>query len=318
VASSNKAIYAAIAGNGLIAVTKFIGAAISGSSAMIAEGIHSVVDTGNGGLLLLGKSRSQLPPDKKHPFGYGKELYFYTLIVAVLIFGVGGGVSIYEGILHTMHPGEIKEAGYSFFGFTFGGLTLNLVVLGLAMIFEGYALTVAWNEFKKVRGDTPVWEAVRTGKDPTAFMVLFEDAAAEAGLIVAAIGISLAHWLEMPVLDGIASIGIGVILCIVASFLVWESRGLLLGESAAPAVTDSIREIARADDAVQKVRRALTMHMGPQDVILNLDLTFFEDLSAEEVEEAVDRMERNVREKHAEVNHIFIEAESLAGRKRPA
>lgn len=301
---SDKAIYAAIVGNFLIAIMKFVAAFISGSAAMLAEGIHSLVDTGNGGLLLLGIHKSKRPPDRVHPFGHGKDLYFYVLIVAILIFGVGGGISIYEGILHVLHPEPL------------GNALLSYIVLGLAIVFEGIVWTIALKAFMAAKGEQSTWESIRTSKDPTTFAVLFEDTAALAGLIVAIVGIFLAHQLNMPVLDGIASIGIGVILCTVASVLLYESKGLLLGESADPAVVNSIQEIAEADPAVTRVGRTLTMHLGPHQILVNLDLDFKDGLSTEEVKTAVDRIEEAIRREHEKVKYIFVEAEALPD-KRP-
>ena len=310
-ASSKKAIYAAIVGNFLIAVTKFFAAIVSGSSAMLAEGIHSLVDTGNGGLLLLGIRRSRKPADPRHPFGYGKAVYFYTLIVAILIFGVGGGISIYEGILRTMDPHPVAEEMVHLAGLSFSSLTLNYVVLGLAVVFEGQALRIASTEFNRIRGKTPFWKAIRTSKDPTVFTVLFEDTAALMGLVVAFVGIFLSHALEMPVLDGVASIVIGCILCLVASVLIWESRGLLLGESTDPAVRASIRKIVSNDPNVQQVVRVLTMHMGPDSVLVNLDVNFGRKLSGREIESTVGRLERTIKARHEHVKSIAIEATSL-------
>ena len=317
-ASSKKAIYAAILGNFAIAVTKFLGAAVSGSSAMLTEGIHSLVDTGNGGLLLLGIRRSQRPPDEQHPYGYGKSLYFYALIVAVLIFGLGGGVSLYEGILHTLDPGHGGPTGATLFGVTIGGLTLNTIVLISAIAFEGAAFRTAWQEFNKVRGDQGLVKAIRSSKDPTTFTVLFEDSAAIAGLVVALVGVHLAEALHMPIIDGIASILIGLILCGVASLLVWESKKLLLGEAASPEVRARLRQIAHDDPDVEDVVRTMTMHMGPNSLVLNMDLQFRPQfrpsLDAATVAAAVDRVEQQIREAHPEVRFVFIEAEGLAQR----
>jgi cation diffusion facilitator family transporter len=314
-ASSKKAIYAAIIGNFAIAVTKFLGAAVSGSSAMLAEGIHSLVDTGNGGLLLLGIRRSKRPPDEQHPYGYGKSLYFYALIVAVLIFGLGGGISLYEGILHTLDPGHGGPTGATLLGITVSGLTLNTVVLVSAIVFEAGAFWTAWQEFNKVRGDRGLMEAIRSSKDPTTFTVLFEDSAAMAGLIVALVSVHLTEALQMPVIDGIGSIIIGLILCGVASFLVWESKKLLLGEAADPEVRDGIRRIVRADEAVADVERMMTLHMGPNTLVLNMDLRFDDGLAADEIAAAIDRVEKKIRKEHPEVRFVFIEAESLTGRR---
>lgn len=301
-AKGKKAIYAAIIGNGLIAVTKFVAAGVTGSSAMLSEGIHSLVDTGNGGLLLLGLRRAKRPPDEAHPFGYGKEVYFWTLLVAMLIFAGGGGVSIYEGIQHIRHP--VRP----------GDPTIAFIVLGLAAVFEGFALTIAWREFKKARGETPLWRAIEHGKDPTSFAVLLEDSAAMAGILVAAGGIGLAHLLDAPVLDGAASVVIGLILAGVAVVLARETRGLLVGEAADPELESGVRRIAVADEAVTGVVRMLTMHVGPEDVLVNLDLRFRSDLDAEGIESAVDRLETRIKETYPSIRYLFMETAALTRR----
>jgi cation diffusion facilitator family transporter len=299
-ASSKTAIYAAIAGNLAVAATKFVAAGISGSSAMLSEGIHSLVDTGNGGLLLFGIKRSQRPADPQHPFGHGKDLYFYTLMVAVLIFALGGGVSIYEGVLHVVEPGPAKDP------------TMNYIVLGLAIIFESVAWFIALKGFLALKRQRSVWEEIRKSKDPTSFAVLFEDTAAIAGLLVAIVGIYLAHSLEMPELDGVASILIGTILCVVAVLLLRESKGLLVGESADPSVLDGIRRIIAQEPCVVSAGRLLTMHIGPKEILVNMDLDFSADLKAEEIARCVDRLEKRIRDQHPYVCNIFIEAESLS------
>jgi len=314
-ASSKKAIYAAILGNFAIAVTKFLGAAVSGSSAMLTEGIHSLVDTSNGGLLLVGIRRSKRPPDAQHPYGHGKSLYFYALLVAVLIFGLGGGISLYEGILHTLDPGHGGPTGATIVGYTVSGLTLNTIVLVSAIVFEGWAFRTAWIEFNKVRGDRGLFEAIRSSKDPTTFTVLFEDSAAMAGLVVALVGVHLSEALHMPVIDGIASIFIGLILCGVATFLVWESKKLLVGEAAGPELRTHLRKIAEEDPDVDDVLRSMTLHMGPNTLILNMDLQFRPALDTEEIGQTVDRVERQIRDEHPEVRFVFIEAASLTGRR---
>ena len=295
-ASGKRAVYAAIIGNFCIAVIKFIAAGLSGSSAMLSEGIHSLVDTGNGGLLLLGMKRSLRPPTSQHPFGYGKEVYFYTLIVAVLIFGVGGGISIYEGILHVLHPVELSDP------------TVNYIVLGIAIVFEASVFLVALREFRKVKGRKGFWEEVKSSKDPTTFTVLFEDTAALAGLVVAMIGIFIGHALEMPVFDGLASICIGLILCGVASLLIVESKGLLLGESVDPDVRESVKEVTGRDPDVMHVVRMMSMHVGPDDVLVNLDLNFRSGLSGMEIQQVIKRIEKALSEKHPEIKYLTIEA----------
>ncbi|MGI8543456.1 MAG: cation diffusion facilitator family transporter, partial [Aridibacter sp.] len=275
---SKTAVYAAIIGNAAIAVMKFAAAAFTGSSAMLSEGIHSVVDTGNGGLLLLGINRSKQPADATHPFGYGKEIYFWSLIVAVLIFGAGGGISIYEGIRHIIHPSPLEDPFWSY------------IVLGLAMVFEGIVFVVAYREFMaSVEEDETIFQAIKNSKDPTTFTVLFEDSAALLGLLVAFVGIFLAHYFNQPVLDGAASVTIGVILATVALFLVYESKGLLVGEGANPKTLEDIRKLAEAEPGVKKVINPLTMHFGPHTILLTVDIEFDEKLSAAEVEETIER-----------------------------
>jgi cation diffusion facilitator family transporter len=298
---SKKAIYAAIVGNLAIAATKFIAGFFTGSSAMLAEGIHSVVDTFNGVLLLFGIKKSQKPPDEAHPFGHGKELYFWSLIVAIMIFAVGGGVSIYEGIQHLIHPKELGEP------------TWNYVVLGLAIIFEGLALRVAFREFQALKDDEQsIWRAIRLSKDPTTFTILFEDTAAIAGLLVALVGIFLSHQLHSPRFDGGASLVIGLILSAVAVLLARESKGLLVGESADPKMIEDVRSIAERDPAVERINAPLTMYLGPHTVLLAMDVKFRDNLSAGEVEKAVDRLEKNIKAAYPDIKHIYLEAESIS------
>jgi cation diffusion facilitator family transporter len=302
-AESKVAIYAAIAGNTAIAITKFTAAAFTGSSAMLSEGIHSLVDTGNGGLLLLGIHKSKKPADKMHPFGHGKEIYFWTLIVAMLIFAVGGGVSIYEGILHLLHPAPLEDPTWSY------------VVLGLALIFEGIVLYVAFKQFQSLKGEQSTWEAIRASKDPTTFTVLFEDAAAMSGLVAAFVGIFLAHQLDNHYFDGAASIVIGAILMAVAFVIGYESKGLLVGEGADPDTLQSIKALAETDSAVRSIDRPLTMHFGPHTVLLTMNVEFRDGLSGKDLESAVARLEKNIRAKHEEIKHIFIEASSISASK---
>jgi cation diffusion facilitator family transporter len=296
---SRTAIFAAIAGNLAIAVTKFVAAAFTGSSAMLSEGIHSLVDTGNGGLLLLGVRESRKPPDAAHPFGHGMELYFWSLIVAILIFALGGGMSVYEGVIHITHPNQLGDPAW------------NYVVLGFAIVFESTSFYFAIKAFRKEKGDQGVWQAIHTSKDPTTFTILFEDTAALLGLLVAFVGIFLGHLLNQPYLDGVASITIGVILGVVAGFLAYESKGLLIGEGVNPQTLDSIRAIAGAEPAVSEVRKALTMHFGPQEVLLTLDIRFQKELTTAEIAAAIDELEEKIRDRHPEIKYIFIEAKSL-------
>lgn len=302
--SSRIAIFAAIAGNALIAITKFAAASITGSSAMLAEGVHSLVDTGNGGLLLLGIKRSRRPANAEHPFGHGQELYFWTLMVAVMIFGLGGVVSIHEGTAHLKHA-ELPE-----------NPTVNYIVLGLALVFEGAAWIVAYREFGKFRGKRSLWQAIRVAKDPTTFAILFEDTAAILGLIVAFLGVLLAQVFQNPYFDGGASILIGVILCVTSILLLRETKGLLMGESASPEVVSGIIAITNANPAVVRSGHPLTMHIGPTDILVNLDVHFREELSAREVEVAIDSLEASIRKSYPDVKRIFIEVQSLSRRGR--
>jgi cation diffusion facilitator family transporter len=303
--SSRTSVLAAMAANLAIAVTKFTAAGMTGSSAMLSEGIHSVVDTGNGALLLLGMKRSRKAPDDIHPFGYGQELYFWTLVVAILIFALGGGMSVYEGIrrLHETSA-EMKSP------------VVNYIVLGLSFLFEGASWVVATRGFLREKRRPSIWREVRASKDPTAFAVVFEDSAALLGLIVAFLGVWLSHRLGAPYLDGCASIVIGLILAVVAVVLAVESKGLLVGESADPEVVASIRRIAAGHEGVERVLEVLTLHLGPEDVLLNLDVRFRPDLAAADVERAVDEIEDAVRGAHPEVRRIFVEAQSIVRRER--
>ncbi|HEY9642877.1 MAG TPA: cation diffusion facilitator family transporter [Coleofasciculaceae cyanobacterium] len=302
--SSKKTIYAATAANLAIAITKFGAASLTGSSAMLSEGIHSLVDTGNELLLLYGIQRSQRPADSNHPFGHGQELYFWTLIVAILIFAVGGGISMYEGITHLIHPNPIEDG------------TWNYVVLGIAIVFESLSWRVALQEFMPSIGQQSWWQAVRTSKDPTIFTVLFEDSAAILGLIIAFLGVLFEHLFDNPAFDGIASIVIGALLAFVAVWLAYESRGLLVGEGADPLTVESIRSIAQLDPAVAGVQRVLTLHLGPEEILLNLEIQFHQHLSAEEVAESINHLEFSIRSQHPKIKKIFVEARSLSSNSR--
>jgi cation diffusion facilitator family transporter len=294
-AESPTAVYGAVAANLAIAVTKFSVAGITGSSAMLSEGVHSLVDTGNGVLLLVGHKLSRRPATAEHPFGHGKELYFWSLIVAVLIFGLGGGASVYEGIVHMRHPGPVRDA------------TWNYVTLGAAAVFEGASFYVALRQFLAEAGDRPFWRALHLSKDPTVYTVLAEDAAALAGLAVAAAGIWLGQRLGMPVLDGAASVVIGLLLAGVAVLLVRESRGLLIGEGLQAHTTQAIRELAAGDAAVRAVGPVLSMYIGPQDVLVTFDVEFDDSTDATDIERAIDRIERAVRERFPKIRRIYIE-----------
>ncbi|MFO8143171.1 MAG: cation diffusion facilitator family transporter [Dehalococcoidales bacterium] len=271
-------VYAAMIANFLIAISKFIVATITKSSAMLSEGIHSVADTGNQALLLLGIHLSRRPADDTHPFGYGKDLYFWSLIVAIILFGVGGGMSLYEGFHHIQDPVPLDDP------------TWNYVVLGLGVLFELFAFITAFRALTKVAGKEAMWQAVRSSKDPTIFVVLFEDAAALTGLLVAFLGVHFSHRLEMPILDGVASLVIGVILMTVSILIAFESRQLLLGEAADPMIVSSVKKIVSEDDDILDVFRPMTMHLGPNEVLLNMGLNFKKGLSTSGITRAIVRL----------------------------
>lgn len=296
---SKTVIYAAIAANLGIAAAKFVAAAVTGSSAMLSEGIHSAVDSGNGILLLYGVNRSNRPADDHHPFGYGKELYFWSLVVAILIFALGGGISIYEGVKHLQHPEPISNP------------LVNYLVLGVATVFECVALVLALKELNQIRGDMSIWQAVRESKDPTVITVLFEDSAALAGIVVAFIGVYLGSTLGWTWADGAASILIGVILTVVAGFLVVETKGLLVGEGANPKMLASIRALIAADENIVAMDRPLTMYFGPHHALLVLNVELKAGLTPQKAEATIERIELGIRGAHPDIKQIYIEADSL-------
>jgi cation diffusion facilitator family transporter len=303
---SRIAVVAAIVGNVAIAAVKFVAAGLTGSSAMLSEAIHSVVDTGNGALLLLGIRKSRRPADKGHPFGYGKELYFWSLVVAISIFGIGGGMSILEGIIHLRHPSQLQNP------------LINYVVLGVSALFELGSWSVAVRQFRKVKGRRGMIRAIREGKDPSLFTVIFEDTAALLGLFIAFLGVFLGHEFGNRYADGAASVAIGCMLAGVALWLATESKGLLVGEAAEPEMVESILRLVEEDPAVLHAGTALTMHLGPREVLLNLEVEFVEGLPAEDIHTAIHRMERRIRGHHPEVKRIYIEVEAVARPPRAA
>jgi cation diffusion facilitator family transporter len=293
---SKTAVIAAIAGNVAIAIAKFIAAAFTGSSAMLSEAIHSLVDTGNGGLILLGIHRSRLPPDAAHPFGYGHELYFWTLVVGIFIFAIGGGMSIFEGISHVL-SGQAAEAS-----------AWNYAVLGIAALFEGTSWVFGWRAFRREQRGRGVFETVHLSKDPTSFSVLFEDSAALAGLAVAFLGVYLSHRLDMPALDGAASIVIGAILSLVAIVMMRESKGLLVGEGVERPTLEAIRAILARERCVQSVGRLLTLYLGPEEVLLTIEIQFDTRMSTLEIRDAIRRIKDAIQSKYARITRIYFDA----------
>ena len=300
--SSKLAIYGAIGANIAIAVSKFVAAAFTGSSAMLSEGIHSLVDSGNGILILYGVKQAEKPADARHPFGRSKELYFWALIVAVLVFSVGGGMSFYEGIKHLNEPAPITDP------------TWNYIVLGLSLVFESISCFLAFRAFNADRGDAGFWATLRRSKDPSVFAILLEDLAALLGLVIALAGVYFGHLLNNPYLDGAASIGIGTLLVAVAIFLIYKTKGLLVGTGVDNETLDSIEAIVRAQAHVDEVGPPLTSYLGPADVLLALDVEFAHHLTAEEIERAIDDVQDAIRARYPEMKRIFVEAKSLSAR----
>jgi len=295
--SSKKAIYAALAGNSLIAVTKFGAAAYTGSSAMLSEGIHSLVDTGNQVLLLFGLKQAQKPPSVDFPFGHGKEVYFWCFIVAMLIFALGGTASIYQGVQHLSGEAQITN------------ILVNYVVLSAALVFEFAALYVASKEFNKSRGKQGFFAAVKEGKDPTLFVVVFEDTAATLGLAIALLGLVMYQLTGNPVFDAVASIAIGVVLILTAIWLAIESKNLLIGESASPRVRAEIHRILTEDLRTITVNELATLHMGPEYIVVTISVDFVDSVMSAEVEQAVSEMTARIKAVDDRIKKVFIEAE---------
>jgi cation diffusion facilitator family transporter len=303
VASGTKAvIFAALIGNSLISATKFGAAAFTGSSAMLSEGIHSLVDTGNQILLLYGLKRAAKPADADFPFGYGKEIYFWSFIVAILIFSLGGGISIYEGIKHIQHPEPINNP------------LVNYVVLGLALIFEGAAWYYAFREFSRVKGRWGYIEAIQRAKDPSIFVVLFEDSAAMLGLVVAFVGIALSQLTGILIFDGIASVTIGLILIGTSIWLAYETKGLLIGESANQPVIRGIRDVLETKSNIEHINEVLTMHMGPDYILANISVDFVDSITAAEIEKDIALIDQIIKQKYPQIKRVFIELEKRSNK----
>jgi cation diffusion facilitator family transporter len=303
---SDKVVYAALVGNIGVAASKYVAAAITGSPAMLAEAFHSTADSGNELLLLIGRKRSRRPPDQEHPFGHGRELYFWAFIVAMSIFAVGGGLSIYEGITRLIHPEPLGDA------------TWNYVVIGVAAVFEGFSWNVSYQELKRRRGgNESIWQVIHGSKDPSLYTVFIEDTTALLGLAVAFLGVLLSHIWHASVFDAGSSVVIGLLLVLASAALAVETGGLLVGEAADSRKLDDIRRIIAAEDTVESVGDVLTMQLSPNEVLLVADVNFRRDLGTEELERCIDKIEQRVRERHPSVTRIFFEADSLK-KKRAA
>ena len=299
-AESKAAIYGAIAANVAIAATKFTVAGVTGSSAMLSEAVHSAVDTGNGLLLLVGLHRSKRPASREHPFGHGRELYFWSLIVAVLIFGLGGGISIYEGVQHMLRPEPLSDPFW------------NYVVLGAATLFEGASFLIALRQFRSEAQGQPFWRSLHASKDPSVYTVLAEDGAALLGLLLAAGGVYASHALDLPVLDGAASVAIGVLLAGVAVLLMHESHGLLIGEGIRRDTSEAIVALAEAHAAGARARPPRSLYLGPDEVLLAMDEEFAVGTAADTMVDTVEAIERDIGTRYPRINRIYIEARRSA------
>ena len=294
---SNIVLYGALAANIGIAIAKFIAAAISGSSSMLTEGVHSLVDSGNQLLLLYGQHRAKKPPDRSHPFGYGRELYFWAFVVAILIFAVGSGVSILEGFMHIADPEPLHDP------------LINYVVLAVATILEGSSWTIAIREFNAKRGSASWWQSVHHSKDPATFVVLFEDSAALLGLGIAAIGVWASHYFSNPKIDGAASIVIGIILAGVATVLAREAKGLLIGESADPELIERVRKAIDHQPRITAVNHVRTIHTAPDAVFVAISADFDDDLRMGEGETLIEEIEMQLKREIPELTSIYIRPE---------
>lgn len=300
--TSNRAIYGAILANSAIAVSKFIAAFFTSSSAMFSEGIHSLVDVGNGFLLLIGVRNSKKPADEAHPFGYGKEIFFWSFVVALLIFALGGGIALYEGIKHLQHPQSLSNVGW------------NYLVLILAMIFEGAALRVALQQFNASRDSGPFLRALKDSKDSATVAVVIEDTAALIGLVIAFLAVLLGQLTGWPYFDGLGSVCIGVLLISVSMFFAIECKALLIGEGLLLKDLEKITSILEEEKHVLSFRRPLSLYFGPNQVLVNLDVKFIDSLTAEDIEATVDIVESKIKSALPVVNRIYIEAETLRRR----
>jgi cation diffusion facilitator family transporter len=303
--SSLKVIYAAILANLGIAASKFVVAALTGSAAMLAEGIHSAVDTGNELLLLIGERNSAKPADAKHPFGYGKELYFWALIVALSVFSLGGGLSIYHGIDALRHPEAMEDP------------TWNYVVLGISALFEFYSWNVSRRELnKRKKPGNSLWKTMKASKDASVFTVFIEDSAALIGLVIAALGIALGQAFNNPYFDPAASVLIGLLLVGAAFVLARQTGDLLVGQSIGPDATARLRKIFEDDDAILNVGKLLTMQMGPDEVLLTASVQFRRGMRIDEVEGAIERLEKSVAAVYPAIRHIYFESGALRSAMR--
>ncbi len=303
--SSHKAVVAAMLANLAIAASKLAVAVVSGSSAMLAEACHSLADTGNEVLLMVGLRRSRRPPDEKHPFGYGKEEYFWSFIVALMIFAMGSAVSLYEGVKKMLHPHPLE------------GLFWIYLVLAVAFCMEAWSLRVAYGEFRKGMGPEGFWQALKTTGNISLVVVLFEDSAALVGLILALTGVSLAHATGNYIFDGLASVAIGLLLAGVAFFLAAKTKELLIGQAAHREKVAKVKEVLSRCGLVEGVGDVLTMQLGPDNLLVAINLDFKDEIPAGELEELIDRLEKSIRQALPQARQIFIEADTVKEKKTP-
>lgn len=297
--AGRRVVFAALAGNVAVALTKLVAAVVTGSAAMFSESVHSVVDCGNEALLLYGYRRAARRPDLVHPLGFGRELYFWSFIVALMLFALGAGVSVYQGVHHVLAPEPIRNAA------------INYVVLALSFVFEGASWIVAWRGFARVRGEVRFWTAFRQSKDPPSFMVLFEDTAALIGILIAAAGIFAAQWFDQPFFDGVASILIGLVLAVVAILLAVESKSLLIGERATPALVEAICRLAQEQSGVVHANSALTAQLAPDQAMVALSIAFDPEMKTGEIEACVAAIESRVRDMHPNVVALFVKPQTV-------
>ena len=294
---ANIVLYGALAANVGIAIAKFVAAGVSGSSSMLSEGVHSLVDSGNQLLLLHGQRRARTPPDRKHPFGYGRELYFWAFVVAILIFAGGAGVSVYEGLQHIRRPEPLRDP------------TINYVVLAVAFALEGTSWAIAVRAFDRRRKGIDWWKAVRGSKDPAGFIVLFEDSAALAGLVLAGAGVWLSHHYGDPRIDGMASVAIGAVLAVVAVLLAREAKELLIGESAHPDIVEQARQILERRPEITSVNHVRTIHSAPDSVFVAVSADFVDQIPMGEGERLIEEMERELKTVLPALSSIYIRPE---------
>ena len=296
--STQFVVVVALIGNALVAISKFVAAGMTGSSAMLSEGIHSVVDTTNELLLLYGMHRGSAAPDHEHPLGYGREVYFWSFVVALLIFTLGAGVSTYEGVVHILNPHPIEDPNVSY------------VVLGLALLFEGASWTLTLRKFKGKRKYTDLFKLIVRSKDPPTFIVLLEDSAALVGIVIAFMGIYLSVSLDSPMLDGLASIFIGLTLGLTATVLARETKGLLIGEAANQKTRDSILRLATEMEGIANANGVLSVHVAPEEILVALSIEFEDRLRAPEIEALVIELERRIRAEHPAVIAVFVKPQA--------